>query len=385
MPKKFWVIFILVVLLAAALATLLNGAEAYRATNLDAVVGGGVHIEPRAINNRGEIATVYTQPLPVTIPPDFGSSGAVVNEDGFVAFVGNPWGADNQKIWWPSAISSSGVVTGTTGSGFSTISLIWNGAAMTTLDALQGSIDTRARGINDAGIVAGSGLVTIYQNGDLEKVPHALVADAEATADIHSYIGGGDASHAYDINNHNVVVGERQVGSQYYPYRYSIDTNELVSLARREGATWGRASAINDAGDVVGVTGGRAALWQNDELVDLGDLAGMSASWANAINAGGTIVGEYYLSATGDDRVFVWKSGTGIQDLNSLIADWTGTLVSADGINDSGQIIGLGYDASGIARGYLLTPLQTPEPPTGPMVLVAIFFAFIGRLWYRSR
>jgi probable HAF family extracellular repeat protein len=50
-------------------------------------------------------------------------------------------------------------------------------------------------------------------------------------------------------------------------------------------------------------------------------------------------------------------------DLNNLVDPSTGwVLESADGINDSGQIVGYGVNPSGQTHAFLLTP--TPEPST---------------------
>ena len=61
-------------------------------------------------------------------------------------------------------------------------------------------------------------------------------------------------------------------------------------------ATRARGLAINDGGDVVGVSdtpsGPRAVLWEGDAVQDLGTLPGHGASEALSINANGVIVGS---------------------------------------------------------------------------------------------
>jgi probable HAF family extracellular repeat protein len=99
---------------------------------------------------------------------------------------------------------------------------------------------------------------------------------------------------------------------------------------------------------------------------DLGTLpAGPNGatSSANAINSSGQIVGYSQALANGSVRnhAFVYSDGT-MLDLNNLLEDapgWT-LLSTASGINDAGQIIGLGT-YNGVTHGYLLTPVPEPE------------------------
>ena len=79
------------------------------------------------------------------------------------------------------------------------------------------------------------------------------------------------------------------------------------------GGSWSVANAINDNGQVVGVsetTSGErhAFLWQNGTMVDLGTLGG-SWSFARAINDAGQVVGESEI-ANGEQRAFLWTPTT---------------------------------------------------------------------------
>jgi hypothetical protein len=68
---------------------------------------------------------------------------------------------------------------------------------------------------------------------------------------------------------------------------------------------------------------------------------------ANAINDHGVIVGN---------PAFRYQ-GSSVIDLNSLVAGSGWTLLTATGINNSGQIVGQGI-INGTRRGYLLTPTR---------------------------
>ena len=94
-----------------------------------------------------------------------------------------------------------------------------------------------------------------------------------------------------------------------------------------------QAADVNDAGQVVGASGGHAFLWQNGVLTDLGTLGGTSAG-ASAINAFGQIVGSATVAApAGQSHAVRWDNGT-ITDLTP------GRSAGASGINDSGDIAG---------------------------------------------
>jgi probable HAF family extracellular repeat protein len=75
--------------------------------------------------------------------------------------------------------------------------------------------------------------------------------------------------------------------------------------------------------------------------------------WGFAINDSGVVVGRSTFSNT--YHAFVYSAGK-MKDLNKLIPTGSGwVLTEADGINASGQIIGMGTH-SGQEHGYLLTP-----------------------------
>jgi probable HAF family extracellular repeat protein len=88
---------------------------------------------------------------------------------------------------------------------------------------------------------------------------------------------------------------------------------------------------------------------------DLGALRPGLASVALGINGSGQVVG-YGEIGNGETHAFLWSDGTGMTDLNSQIdpaAGWE--LMRADGINEAGQIVGLGSH-NGVLRSFLLTP-----------------------------
>ena len=138
----------------------------------------------------------------------------------------------------------------------------------------------------------------------------------------------------------------------------------------------GRATCINNSGQIAGGNDSGAFLYSGGSMHDLGTLLGASDSVAAAINDSGQIVG----GAGGD--AFIHSNGV-MLDLNSLIAPGLGwTLVDATGINDLGQICGYGTNAAGQEDAFLLTPI--PEPSTLAL-LGAAAIAFAGYAWRQRR
>ncbi len=120
---------------------------------------------------------------------------------------------------------------------------------------------------------------------------------------------------------------------------------------------------VNDAGQVVGQSGGHAFLSGPDggPLKDLGTLGGsLTFSVGEAINDSGQVVGTSYAFGGAGGHAFLYSGGQ-MLDLNSLIAPGSGfTLVDASGISDTGYITGYGF-ANGSMHAFLLTP-AVPEP-----------------------
>jgi probable HAF family extracellular repeat protein len=78
-------------------------------------------------------------------------------------------------------------------------------------------------------------------------------------------------------------------------------------------------------------------------MQDLGDLGGTYATYANGINNSGQVVGSSYTS-DGEQHAFLYDSSNGMQDLNDLIpADSGWTIDTATAINSDGKIAAHGY------------------------------------------
>ena len=144
------------------------------------------------------------------------------------------------------------------------------------------------------------------------------------------------------INNVGQVVGHAILTSNYANINaflwQSGSMQDLGSLGGRDSL----ATAINDAGQVVGWAGtenygSHAFLWQSGSMQDLGTLGG-TYSVAFDINAAGQVVGAANTSGYAPNHAFLWQSGS-MQDLGTL----GGTDSAALGINAAGQVVGQAF------------------------------------------
>jgi probable HAF family extracellular repeat protein len=86
----------------------------------------------------------------------------------------------------------------------------------------------------------------------------------------------------------------------------------------------------------------------------LGALPGDDASEARAINVTGHVVGRSGAADFSRSRAVLWQGGVPV-DLNSIAAAPGWALSSATGINDVGQVVGVGL-RDGQIRAFRLDP-----------------------------
>jgi probable HAF family extracellular repeat protein len=123
-------------------------------------------------------------------------------------------------------------------------------------------------------------------------------------------------------------------------------------------------------------------------MLDLHDSSILGASTALGINNNDFVVGRIDL-LNGQKRAFGWSTETGMIDLNSLLAPNSGWfLISATGINSSGQIVGFGT-YKGQSRGFVLSGFfpgvgrqSVPEPAS---VALLASGAVMGLMFLKRR
>lgn len=141
--------------------------------------------------------------------------------------------------------------------------------------------------------------------------------------------------------------------------------NQIRELPPLPGDTVSAATALNDRGQVVGISGvcdqaaGRFSaihnvLWENGEPTDIGDLGGVAWNTPMAINQRGDVVGFANASAADggnfNPRAFLRIKGRRIRNLGALPGDVTS---QALGINERRQVVGQSCDAQDNCRAFL--------------------------------
>lgn len=230
------------------------------------------------------------------------------------------------------------------------------------VDLSPAALTGEARAVNASGAIAG----WAYDNGTKAIVWHAGGSVV---------VPGSFYAQAFAINDAGVVAGTYYYATDgaLHAFRWT-GTGDPVVLPTLGGST-AEGLGINEAGDVVGDAmrpsslDERAVLWRaTGELVELGTFGGVKSS-ARDVNNHGQIVG-YALTAGGEPRAFLSENGGPLVDLNDRLEPGSGwVLLSANAINDAGQIAGEGL-LNGEPRAFLLTPPVASD--TTPPVIDAV-------------
>jgi len=209
---------------------------------------------------------------------------------------------------------------------------------------------------------------------------------------------GGYDSYATAANNRGQVVGWAENGVhdptcdpafQILQFRAVIwgPDGEMQELPPLPGDSTSAATAINNKGQVVGISGAcgiavgdvsaaHAVLWENGIPIDIGSLGGHSWNTPTAINNHGTIVGFSLLAGQDGTRnyeAFIWTKEAGMHSLGKPDGDIRS---AAFGINNRGQIVGLSRGGPYVFRALLwengvMTDLNTLTLPGSPFLLYA--------------
>ncbi len=291
-------------------------APRYQALNL----GGFL---PAAINSRGDVAGM------VGIGR---SQHAVVWRNGVLQDLGtlppeSPDDPDTRFFSFVTAMNSRGQIVGW--ESFippleDVRAFVWDNGVLRDLKTPGGCCGGRniAEAISEAGHITG---VTNAFGGPL----HAFLWRTGTMTDLGTL--GGRQSFGLDVNASDQVVG----WSVYDPngeheHAFLWTSGAMQDLGTLAGQTDSRALKINDAAQVIGVSGSHAFFWSRGVMQDLGVASPV------AINSRGQVV----LNAGG--RVLVWEDGV-VTPVDSPGSSYS----LATGINERGEIVGWSQSGSG--------------------------------------
>jgi probable HAF family extracellular repeat protein len=193
--------------------------------------------------------------------------------------------------------------------------------------------------------------------------------------------GNGPGTSRF-LNNPGIVVGSADTSTPdpncanpdcFISHAFRWQNGVLTDLGALAGVNGSGANAINARGwiagfsqngeiDPLGGAGGRAVLWKEGEIIDLGTLGTGLWSAAGYVNNGGEVVGISTIDTTFDPfavfgpfrsptHAFIWKNGV-MRDLGTL------------GGPDSFTAGGCNEERNALVAGVSLTN-STPNPTTG--------------------
>lgn len=206
---------------------------------------------------------------------------------------------------------------------------------------------------------------------------------------------GGNNGYAAGANRQGQVVGWAEtafrdstcVGRQKLGFKAVLwDDRGAHTLPPLEGDSTSAATAINERGQVVGISGDcykavgassarHAVLWENGVPSEIPSLGGVAWNTPAAINERGQVVGFSDLPGDAPDRpnfhAFFWSKTSGTQDLDTLPGDF---ISLAYAINEQGVVVGQSIGSGSRAfvyKGGVMADLNALVPAGSPLLLYA--------------
>ena len=364
-------------------------ATQYQIVNLPSL--GGTNSKGNSIDNRGWVSG-YS---------NFAGNQrrhATLWRDGVATDLGT-LGGNNSNIAWPvknnsgrlSGISQtstpdplgenwscSAFFPGATATGFTCLGFIWEDGVLEALPTLGGN-NGFATGTNNRGQTVGWAENTVHDSTCVapQVLQFRAVVWGPAASQIAELplVSGDTSSAATAINDRGQVVGisgrcDQAVGRFTAIHAVLWDRGIVTDIGNLGRFSWNTPMALNEGGDIAGFAPVDDTDPDNPQLhafvklkgsaiQDIGTLSGDLFSEALGINRFRQVVGNSCANADGSGtcRAFLWQEGT-MTDLNTLVVPgYPNLLTVAQDINDAGVITGRALTPTGQRPAYIATPL----------------------------
>jgi probable HAF family extracellular repeat protein len=188
-------------------------------------------------------------------------------------------------------------------------------------------------------------------------------------------IPGDTSGAATAINDNGQIVGisgicDQAVGRHTAKHAVLWENGGVTDLGNLGAQWWNTPTAINEDGDIVGFAGDpafvegdilHAFIWTKEQGIrPLKPLQGRTPehvdSEAYGINEDRQVVGVSCDANFVDCRAVIWNHSDVPRDLNDFKGNYSARLESAKDINDEGEITGRAIDANGVRTAYLAGP-----------------------------
>ena len=277
---------------------------------------------------------------------------------------------------WSSAAFYSGPFT----VGFINLGFVWEQGQMRGLPNFPGGNNGFATGANNLGQVVGWAENDVHDPTCVS--PQVLqfrpamwtLGPPDQIQDL-PLIAGDTSGAATAINDNGQIVGisgicDQAVGRHTARHAVLWENGGVIDLGNLGAPWWNTPTAVNQRGDIVGFAGDpafvdgdilHAFMWtREDGLRQLKPLPRRTPphvdSEAYGINEARQVVGVSCDADFIDCRAVVWNHGNTPTDLNDLKGDFSARLESAKDINDNGEITGRAIDSNSVRTAYLAVP-----------------------------
>jgi probable HAF family extracellular repeat protein len=300
----------------------------------------------------------------------------VKNTEGIIVGISQTATPEPLGEWW----SSFAFYGGPNNIGFINLGFVWEQGQMRGLPNFPGGNNGFATGANNLGQVVGWAENGVHDTACVSpqvlQFRPAMWSLGPPADQIHELplIPGDSSGAATAINDNGQIVGisgicDQALGRHTARHAVLWENGGVTDIGNLGANWWNTPTAINQRGDVVGFAGDpafvegdivHAFMWTRENGIrHLKPLPRRTPkhvdSEAYGINEARQVVGVSCDADFVDCRAVVWNQGNTPTDLNDLKGGFSAHLESAKDINNLGQITGRAID-TGVRTAYLAVP-----------------------------